>query len=120
MTNKSNVIGLGNLNPEKFDPLVIGGERHGVVHFIRDDQSNGRVNRAAIWKLEADQLPYESPYPFMNDETFLVLEGELEMTFQDGSQLTLRQGDIISVAAGTHTNWRITKPFKKFVVEVGV
>lgn len=42
------------------------------------------------------------------------------MTFEDGSQLTLRQGDIISVAAGTQTSWRITKPFKKFVVEVGV
>lgn len=116
-TNHPAIHGLSRLDTQDFEPMVIEGERHGEVHFIRDDMRGDSVYRAAVWHLGEDQLPYESPYTFRNDETFCVLEGELEITFEDGSVVTLRQGDIISVAAGTQTQWRILSPFKKFVVE---
>lgn len=119
MTTPTQVLGRANLSHTGFEPMVIDGDRHGSVHFIRDDRRNGRLNRAALWTLTADELPYRSPYVFANEETFLVLEGELEMTFENGSAIVLTKGDIISIAAGTKTDWRIETPFKKFVVETG-
>jgi uncharacterized cupin superfamily protein len=97
--------------------MVVDGERHGEVHWIRDDRRGDRVYRSAVWQLRDEDLPYESPYHFRQDETFCVLEGELTITFDDGSVVTVRQGDILAVAGGTNTVWHVTVPFKKFVVE---
>lgn len=111
------IIAQSNVNCDSYTPMSIEGEDHGVVHFIRNDENNGRVYRSALWKLEESDLPYASPYVFVNDETMMILEGELEMTFEDGGKTVLRKGDIASFAAGTKTEWVINKPFKKFVVE---
>ncbi|MCX2966749.1 cupin domain-containing protein [Gordonia sp. Z-3] len=103
-----------------FVPMTIAGERHGSVHFIRDDRRNDRVNRVAVWELTDDQLPYEAAYEFRSDETMLIVQGELRITFANGSSTVFRAGDIVSVAAGTKSTWRINEPFRKFVVETGV
>lgn len=113
------IAGTGHLDTSEFTPMTIDGEAHGEVHFFRDDSAHSRLNRVAVWRLTADQVPYESPYDFRSDETILIVEGELEMTFEDGSIRVLRTGDVISILAGTRTTWRINSPFKKFVVEVG-
>ncbi|WP_159699000.1 cupin domain-containing protein [Arthrobacter sp. 18067] len=113
------IAGTGRLDTSDFTPMTIDGESHGEVHFFRDDNAHQRLNRVAVWRLTAEQVPYESPYDFRSDETILILEGELEMTFEDGTVQVLRTGDVVSVLAGTRTTWRINSPFKKFVVEVG-
>lgn len=113
------IVGQGRLDTEAFVPMLIEDEAHGEVQFLRDDTKHDRVNRVAVWRLTAEQVPYESPYYFRNDETIVVLDGELEMTFDDGTVRTIGPGDVISVLSGTSTQWRIEKPFKKFVVEVG-
>lgn len=113
------ILGLSSLDVESFSPMTIDGAQHGQVHFIRDDVLHDRVNRVALWELNEDQLPYESPYFFKCDETILVLKGELEITFDDGKQIVLRADDVISIAAGTSSSWKILQPFKKLVVETG-
>jgi uncharacterized cupin superfamily protein len=112
------ILALSSTTPDAFEPMVFDGENHGLVHWVRNDVRNGHEYRAAVWMMPEEQLPYESPYVFSNDETFTVLQGELEITWADGTLTVVREGDIISVAAGTTSDWRITKPFKKFVVEV--
>ncbi len=119
MTETPRVLGRSRIDVTDFVPMTIDGERHGNVHFVRDDTRNDRVNRVAVWELTADQVPYEAPYDFRSEETILIVEGELHITFADGSSTTLRTGDIVSVAAGTKSTWRINEPFKKFVVETG-
>lgn len=117
-TTESPILGLSTTAPTEYEEMRFGDELHGLVHWVRNDTRNGRVYRAAVWTLPEDQIPYESPYTFTNDETVLVLEGALEIRWADGTTTTVREGDIISVAAGTDSYWRIDGPFKKFVVEV--
>ncbi|MGV3712862.1 cupin domain-containing protein [Pseudolysinimonas sp.] len=112
------ILAQSTTTPDSFEPMVFEGENHGLVHWVRNDVRNGHEYRSAIWVMPEEQLPYVSPYTFVNDETFTILEGELEITWDDGSVTIVREGDIISVAGGTASNWRITKPLKKFVVEV--
>lgn len=118
MANDTGVLALSRTDTTDFEPMVIDGDDHGLVHWVRNDVRKGHTYRAAVWVMPAEQLPYASPYIFRNDETFTVLQGVLEITWDDGSTTTLREGDVISVAGGTTSEWRIEVPFKKLVVEV--
>lgn len=120
MSDNNGIIGISRTDTTDFEPMVLDGENHGLVHWITSNEQNGHTYRAAVWTLPDEQLPYESPYTFHNHETFTVLEGVLEITWSDGTQTSLKAGDIISVTGGTESNWRITEPFKKFVVEVSL
>lgn len=111
------VLGRSNVNTTDYEPLEIHGQPHGEVHWVRNEELERGPYRAAIWRLTDDHLPYESPYEFRCDETVCILEGEVEITFADGETLLLAEGDVISVARGTRSQWKITKPFKKLVVE---
>lgn len=118
MNHGTGILALSNTDTPELEPMVIDGEPHGLVHWVRNDVRKGHTYRAAIWVMPKEQLPYASPYTFQNDETFTVLEGVLTITWGDGSATTLRAGDVISVAGGTTSDWRIDVPFKKLVVEV--
>ncbi|UDL89371.1 hypothetical protein LGH82_30635 [Mesorhizobium sp. PAMC28654] len=87
MSTSSHILGRTNLNHRDFEPMFIEGEKHGAVHFFRNDQRDGKVYRAALWELTEKELPYSSHYIFANEETFLVVEGELEIVFEDGSKV---------------------------------
>ncbi len=59
------------------------------------------------------------PYSFGNDETFHVIEGELEIKLEDGEVLELKPGDIASFPKGLTSTWTVKTPFKKFFVVSG-
>ena len=47
------------------------------------------------------------------DEVFLVLAGAGTVTFEDGSTLALRPGEIVRLVAGDRTTWTITDRLRK-------
>lgn len=118
MSSRNGILAFSSINPNTFEPMEVDGKQHGLVHWVRNDVRNGHIYRAAVWILPEEMLPYESSAYAVNDETFAVLEGELEITWDDDTVTVVREGDIMSLAAGTTSHWRITKPFKKYVVEV--
>lgn len=48
------------------------------------------------------------------DELFVVLSGSAHVDFADGSPaLDLSAGDVVRLAAGTHTEWTVHQPLRK-------
>jgi len=50
------------------------------------------------------------------DEVFLVLSGTGEVSFDDGSRVSLRPGVVARLRAGDRTTWRVTERLRKLYV----
>lgn len=50
------------------------------------------------------------------DEVLLILKGEGEIEFADGSVIRLVPGVVVRLHAGDRTVWRVTSPIRKFYV----
>jgi uncharacterized cupin superfamily protein len=102
-----------------FEPFVVYGDAAGEVHWLVEPEPNGRFH-AGVYRVTesdaADGVPIEYEHPC--DEILYVLEGNVEITFADGSITNLKAGDVASFSKGTRTVWRFTAPFRKFFVEV--
>ena len=62
------------------------------------------------WEKEVSVFPWE----FVTTETALILEGECEMTPEDGSPaITFKAGDLVVFPLGFKGSWEVKKPLKK-------
>ncbi len=63
-----------------------------------------------IWEKEVSVFPWE----FVTTETALILEGECEMTPEDGGPSTIfKAGDLVVFPLGYKGTWEVKKPLKK-------
>lgn len=54
------------------------------------------------------------------DEVFVVLSGSAQVEFADGSPaLDLNRGDVVRLAAGSHTIWTVTETLRKVYLTAG-
>jgi uncharacterized protein len=63
----------------------------------------------AIWDCTAGEFRWF----FGWDETVMILEGEVHVTAEDGTERTLRVGDVAFFAGGTWANWRVDNYVRK-------
>jgi uncharacterized cupin superfamily protein len=62
------------------------------------------------WEKEVSVFPWE----FVTTETALILEGECEITPEDGSpSTTFKAGDLVVFPLGYKGSWEVKKPLKK-------
>ncbi len=62
------------------------------------------------WQKEVSVFPWE----FVTTETALILEGECEMTPEDGSPVvSFKAGDLVVFPNGFKGSWEVKKPLKK-------
>lgn len=93
-----------------------GPQRFGEIHLIRAGGSGDGTLLVGIWRLQVPTVSpvYSSP---AGDETFLVLEGEVDIKVLDtGEVFSFKPGDIGSWSKGTRTVWTFKSPFKKLVI----
>ncbi|WP_137128958.1 cupin domain-containing protein [Rhizobium sp. FY34] len=64
---------------------------------------------AAVWDCSAGTFRWH----FVREETVVILEGEVHVTAQDGTQRLLSVGDIAFFRAGTWATWRIDTYVRK-------
>lgn len=64
---------------------------------------------AAVWDCTAGTFRWH----FVREETVVIMEGEVHVTAQDGTQRVLRVGDIAFFRAGTWATWRIDTYVRK-------
>jgi hypothetical protein len=101
---------------DQFEPFpfpeadVIDGTPNGGVHWLRQDASGTPVT--GIFRSDSAVVSYA----WDQDETIHVLEGTVEIVFDDGERLPLRPGDVASFAHGQRAVWHITGPFKELFV----
>jgi len=62
-----------------------------------------------IWEKE----PSEFPWTYDSRETCFLLEGEVEVTPENGEPVHFSAGDLVIFPAGMNCHWRITKAVRK-------
>lgn len=109
----------GNIVMEDWIPLRY--EKDGVtVEFgemvvMRELGSAGNTYSVGLWRCSRLGKTFFSSDD--GDETFVVLEGEVEIEdLTDGTKHVYGPGDICSWSKGTPTMWDIRKPMKKVFV----
>ncbi|OZC63704.1 hypothetical protein CH306_26070 [Rhodococcus sp. 15-725-2-2b] len=92
---------------------MVGDKAVGEVHWVRTTAADeGKTLFIGLWRSDEQTFPY----PFNQDETIHVLEGELLVEYPSGEKVTFVAGDIASFTKGTTTTWTVVKPFKKLFV----
>jgi uncharacterized cupin superfamily protein len=104
---------LVTLGKEQWEPFEVDGQRMGDMHWLRPpaDERPGPV--ATIWRVEPGDAPAEIDYTFHGDELWYVVEGTIEVTYDDGRRYMLSAGDVGAFPKGAHATLRLTTPFKK-------
>ncbi len=61
------------------------------------------------WSKEVSEFSWE----YGEKETCYILEGEAEVTADNGEKITFGKGDLVEFEAGLKCTWKITKDIKK-------
>ena len=70
---------------------------------------NRGVYQWGIWEKEISEFPWT----YDAEEVCYVLEGEVNVTPDGGSAVTIKAGDFVTFPAGMSCRWNITKPIRK-------
>lgn len=96
------------MTPSPIEPSwIIAGQP--IARVAEHSRSGDEAATTAIWDCTAGEFRWY----FSWDETVVIVEGEVHVTAQDGSQRVLRKGDIGYFAGGTWATWRIDSYVRK-------
>ena len=99
-----------------YEPDIVDGTQVGEYRQLEPSAGSANLLDASIWR--SDPATYD--YEFATDEAFHVIEGTVAIELPEaGETVELKAGDVAYFRAGTKSIWRITEPFKKFVVMPG-
>lgn len=100
-----------------YQPFIVDGAEVGEL----SELPGAPGVRAGLFRVRAgvhpDRVPI--PYVFQTDEYIWVVEGEVHVAAQDGTELVVREGDSAYFAQGSASTWTFYAPFRMFSVEVG-
>ncbi len=68
-----------------------------------------RVFNWPIWEKEVSEFDWY----YSDDETFYVLEGEVEVKLDNGEVVKFGEGDLVTFKEGTKCTWKVLKPIRK-------
>jgi uncharacterized cupin superfamily protein len=98
---------LDSLNSDPLDPAqVIDGDPRTCDLTLTQSEDGSQVT--GLWSC--------TPGTFSDtelEESFVVVEGEAEVRFRDGSAVNLKAGDTHRFEAGEQTVWQVTSPLVK-------
>ena len=116
----TDVIHRGSIDTGTYEPFdgfeaIVHGEPAAQVAWLRTSSGGEGVLYAGVFTAQ----PATFVYRFAGDETFHVLDGDLDVTLDGGEQVSLRPGDIVSFPKGARSTWTLHTPFRKFFVISG-
>ncbi len=62
-----------------------------------------------IWTKEVSEFPWSYDEP----ETCYFLEGDVEVTPEDGEPVTVGKGDLVTFPQGMDCTWKVREPVRK-------
>lgn len=95
-------------NPED----KISGEPQVKINLIRAVGAKTPVHKAMLLSIE----PSIFKYRFEGDESWYVIKGSVTILLEDGEQVEMKAGDVISIKGGRNSTWTVHEKFEKFVV----
>lgn len=103
------------LEPYDGFDAVLSGEPCARVSWLRTESNGEGVLYTGMFVLE----PSVVRYTFTGDESFHVLEGDLDIAVDGAEVLTLGPGDLASFAKGARSTWTVRTTLRKFFVISG-
>ena len=95
-----------------FEPFMVDDSQLGEVSWLRQETSESGMHLAGLWRAAAGEFPYH----FAGDESFIVLEGSVEIRLADGTSQTVAAGEAASFPKGTDSTWSVDPRLVKFFV----
>ena len=74
------------------------------------EEEKKEMEGCGIWEKEVSEFPWE----YDSQEICLVIEGEVEVTTENGSKVSFGAGDYVVFPKGLKCTWKIIKPVKKY------
>lgn len=83
------------------------------------------MKEVKVWKASEEEIKEAKKWPtwskeesvfdwyYDEDEQFYVVEGEVEVTLEDGKKIQFGPGDMVKFPAGTRCIWHVKKPIFK-------
>ncbi len=68
------------------------------------------VTNWGTWSKETSKFPWE----YDETETCYILEGEVEVTGEDGKKIEFQKGDLVQFPKGLKCTWNVKKPVRKY------
>lgn len=100
------------LSTDNYEAFMVGDKQAGEVHWLTTENSQGEATYSGLWRCQ----PMTFDYQFPGDEIFHIIEGSLLIELEDGTNVNVKEGDIISFNKGVKSTWTIQSSFKKFFV----
>ncbi len=69
-----------------------------------------KVESWGIWEKEVSKFPWE----YNETETCYILEGEIEVTAENGEKIEFKKGDLVQFPKGLKCVWNVKKPIRKY------
>lgn len=117
MSNTIAHTNVGTKNYESFDGFeaVLDGDPDAKVAWLRTESSGDGVLYTGMFTAQ----PSTFRYHFSGDESFHLLDGDLDIAVDGGETVTLAPGDIASFPKGATSTWTLRAPLRKFFVISG-
>ncbi|PCK85901.1 cupin [Rhizobium sophoriradicis] len=108
---KSFIAHASDLLPLKSTPInpnwIVSGNPE--ARTAEHSRGHDEASLTAIWDCTAGEFRWF----FGWDETVMILEGEVHITAEDGTERTLCAGDVAFFAGGTWASWRVDNYVRK-------
>jgi uncharacterized protein len=91
---------------------VITNKSEDMIHVekpTKDKLEKLGVDSWPIWKKEVSEFPWE----YDEKETCYILEGEVEVTPENGKPVKFGKGDLVIFNEGLKCTWKVIKYVKK-------
>jgi uncharacterized cupin superfamily protein len=75
----------------------------------QEDLKKLDVESWGIWEKEKSKFPWS----YDETETCYILEGEVEVTANNGEKLDFKKGDLVQFKKGLNCTWNVKKPVRK-------
>jgi uncharacterized cupin superfamily protein len=75
-----------------------------------NDEEIKKAQNWPIWEKEISEFDWE----YIDDETCLILEGEITITNENGENFKINKGDWVVFPKGMKCKWNISKNVRKY------
>jgi uncharacterized cupin superfamily protein len=112
-----NTVAVKSLDDDGWIPYdlgddVLSGEPDTKANILRTVGVKTPTLAASFFSADPSTFKWDFP----NDESFVLLEGHIAITFDTGERFDLRPNDAISIPAGRTGTCEVYEPSRKFTV----
>ncbi len=81
---------------------------------VEKQPSDGRLNELRVkdWPIWTKETS-EFPWTYDSSETCYFLEGDVVVTTEDGQEVAVGKGDLVTFPSGMSCTWKVRQPVRK-------